>query len=147
MDGVFTFALQRAGAHAAGYDVSPEAIAQAIRFRGDAAEPRFTTEPPSAGQFDLAFCCEVLEHVPDDREFIAALVGSLRPGGRLVGTTPVGRHFWDPDHKRAYDEESLRRVLEPSGRVTIRRWYRTPLRNLVPWKQGGAAVFLFEVRR
>lgn len=145
MDGVFTFALQRAGAQAVGYDVSPAAIAQAVAFRGAAATPVLTTEPPEPAAFDLVYCCEVLEHVPDDRAFAGELVRYLAPGGTLVGTTPVGRSFWDPDHKRAYDEASLLRALEPWGRVRLRRYYRTPLRNLLPLKQRGAAVFVFEL--
>ncbi len=57
----------------------------------------------------------------------------------------MGRCFWDPDHKRAYDAHSLRAALEPWGRVTIGRYYRTPLRNLLPIRQRGAAIFIFEV--
>jgi 2-polyprenyl-3-methyl-5-hydroxy-6-metoxy-1,4-benzoquinol methylase len=146
MDGVFTFRLHRLGAEAVGYDISPAAIAQAEKFRGTATHPTFTTVPPGPGQFDLVYCNEVLEHVPDDRAFVGELVGFLAPGGVLVGTTPVGRSFWDPDHKRAYDEMTLERALTPWGRARIRRYYRTPLRNLLPIRQSGAAVFMFEVR-
>jgi 2-polyprenyl-3-methyl-5-hydroxy-6-metoxy-1,4-benzoquinol methylase len=145
MDGVFTFALQRAGARAVGHDISPAAIAQARAFRGEAAAPVFTLDAPEPGAFDLVFCCEVLEHVPDDRAFVGQLVGHLAAGGTLVGTTPVGRSFWDPDHKREYDERSLTSALEPWGRVRLGRFYRSPLRNLLPLKQRGAAVFVFDV--
>ncbi len=145
MDGVFSFALVRAGGSVVGYDVAPAAIAQARAFQGGKREPRFTLEAPERGAFDVVFCCEVLEHVPDDRAFVGELVGYLSPGGTLVGTTPVGRSFWDPDHKRVYDEPTLRRALEPWGRVGIARYYRTALRNLFPWKQRGAAVFVFDV--
>lgn len=145
MDGVFTIALERAGGRSVGYDVSPAAIAQARAFRGPAETPVFTTETPERGAFDLVYCCEVLEHMSDDRGFAGDLVRYLVPGGRLVGTTPVGRSFWDPDHKREYDEASLRRALEPWGRVRLRRYYRTPLRNFIPLKQRGAAVFIFDV--
>ena len=79
--------------------------------------------------------------------FVRRLGRPLVPGGVLIGPTPVGRHVWDPDHKRAYDEKSLRAVREPWGSVKLRRYYRSPLRNLLPLKQRGAAVFLFEVRR
>ena len=147
MDGAFTFALERAGGRAVGYDVAPAAIAQARAFRGHAPTPIFTLDQPEPGTFDLVFCCEVLEHVRDDRSFVGELVGYLAPGGKVVGTTPVGRSFWDPDHKRAYDERSLLQVLEPWGRARLRRWYRSPWRNLVPLKQRGAAVFVFEVAR
>jgi 2-polyprenyl-3-methyl-5-hydroxy-6-metoxy-1,4-benzoquinol methylase len=145
MDGVFSFALARAGGRVVAYDVAPAAIAQARAFQGTAREPVFTLDAPERQAFDLVFCCEVLEHIPDDRAFVGDLVGYLAPGGTLVGTTPVGRSFWDPDHKRVYDELTLRRALEPWGRVRLARYYRTALRNLFPWKQRGAAVFVFDV--
>jgi SAM-dependent methyltransferase len=146
MDGVFTIRLQQLGGQAIGYDISPAAIAQAEKFRGPALQPTFTTVPPGPGQFDLVYCNEVLEHVPNDSASVGELVGFLAPGGILVGTTPVGRFFWDPDHKRVYDQPSLERALAPWGRVKIRRYYRSPLRNLLPVRQSGAAVFIFEVR-
>jgi SAM-dependent methyltransferase len=146
MDGVFTIAIARAGARAVGHDVSPAAIAQAIRFRGTASGPEFSTTPPARGEFDLVFCNEVIEHIADDRAFAGHLVEFLRPGGRLVGTTPVGKSFWDPDHKRLYDEGTLTAALAPWGRVRLRRYYRSPLRNLMPFRQNGAAVFIFEVQ-
>lgn len=146
MDGVFTIRLHQLGAQAVGYDISPAAIAQAEQFRGIAQQPTFTTVPPGPGQFDIVYCNEVLEHIEDDRAFVGSLVRFLVPGGLLVGTTPVGKFFWDPDHKRAYDKASLHRALSPWGNVRIRRYYRTPLRNLLPFPQSGAAVFIFEVR-
>lgn len=146
MDGIFTLRLQQLGAEAVGYDISLAAITQAEKFRGAAPHPVFTTVAPGPGQFDIVYCNEVLEHVPDDAAFVGELVEFLTPGGVLVGTTPVGKHFWDPDHKRVYDRGSLERALAPWGAVRIRRYYRTPLRNLLPVRQDGAAVFIFEVR-
>ncbi len=145
MDGVFTIKAQELGGDAVGYDISPAAIAQAEVFRGATARPVFTTTPPERGRFDLVYCQEVIEHVEDDSRLIGELVSYLAPGGLVVGTTPVGKYFWDPDHKRVYDEVSLQRTLAPWGRVRLRRYYRTPLRNLVPVRQPGAAVFIFEV--
>jgi 2-polyprenyl-3-methyl-5-hydroxy-6-metoxy-1,4-benzoquinol methylase len=146
MDGVFTIRLQQLGGEAVGYDLSPAAIAQAEKFRGSAMLPRFTTVAPGPGQFDLVYCNEVLEHAPDESAFMSELVGFLAPGGVLVGTTPVGRHFWDPDHKRLYDQATLERALAPWGAVRVRPYYRTPIRNLLPFRQAGAAVFIFEVK-
>jgi 2-polyprenyl-3-methyl-5-hydroxy-6-metoxy-1,4-benzoquinol methylase len=145
MDGVFTLRLQQLGGEAVGYDVSPDAIEQAEKFRGAAAWPVFTTVPPGPQQFDLVYCQEVIEHVPDDSALIRELTGYLAPGGSVVGTTPVGRYFWDPDHKRLYDESLLLDALAPSGRVGVQRYYRSRLRNLLPFRQSGAAVFIFEV--
>ena len=145
MDGIFTLRLQQLGGEAVGYDISPAAIAQAKLFRGHAARPVFTTVPPGPGQFDRIYCNEVLEHVEDDSGLIGELVGYLASGGSVVGTTPVGEDFWDPDHKRLYDEAMLRRALSPWGRVRLHRHYRSPLRNFLPIRQRGAAVFIFEV--
>ncbi len=145
MDGIFTLRLQQLGGEAVGYDISPAAIAQAKLFRGAAARPVFTTVPPGPGQFDRIYCNEVLEHVEDDSGLIGELVGYLASGGSLVGTTPVGEYFWDPDHKRLYDEINLKRVLAPWGRVRLHRYYRSPMRNFLPVRQKGAAVFIFEV--
>jgi 2-polyprenyl-3-methyl-5-hydroxy-6-metoxy-1,4-benzoquinol methylase len=145
MDGIFTLKLQQLGGEAVGYDISPAAIAQAKRFRGSAARPVFTTVPPGPGQFDRIYCQEVIEHVEDDSALVGELVGYLASGGSVVGTTPVGSDFWDPDHKRSYDEGLLMRALAPWGRVRLHRYYRSPLRNFVPVRQTGAAVFIFEV--
>ena len=145
MDGIFTLRLQALGGEAVGYDLSPAAIAQAKRFRGAAARPVFTTMPPGPGQFDRIYCQEVIEHVEDDSALVGELVSYLAPGGSVVGTTPVGSYFWDPDHKRSYDEALLLRALAPWGRVRLHRFYRSPLRNFVPLRQQGAAVFIFEV--
>jgi 2-polyprenyl-3-methyl-5-hydroxy-6-metoxy-1,4-benzoquinol methylase len=145
MDGIFTLKLQQLGGQAVGYDISPAAIAQAKRFRAQAARPVFTTVPPGPGQFDRIYCQEVLEHVEDDSGLIGELVSYLAPGGSVVGTTPVGKDFSDADHKRLYDEALLRRALAPWGRVRLHRFYRSPLRNFVPIRQSGAAVFIFEV--
>jgi len=140
MDGIFTLKLQQLGGEAVGYDISPAAITQAKRFRGALARPVFTSVPPGPGQFDRIYCQEVIEHVEDDSALVGELVGYLAHGGSVVGTTPVGSDFWDPDHKRAYDEG-----LSPWGRVRLHRYYRSPLRNFVPVRQAGAAVFIFEV--
>jgi hypothetical protein len=40
----------------------------------------------------------------------------------------------------------LERVLGSWGSVRVRPYYRSPLRNLLPLRQSGAAVFVFEVR-
>jgi 2-polyprenyl-6-hydroxyphenyl methylase/3-demethylubiquinone-9 3-methyltransferase len=145
MDGVFTIRLQQLGGESVGYDISPAAIEQAKRFRGADARPVFTTVPPGPGQFDLIYCNEILEHIEDDSGLIGELVGYLAPGGSVVGTTPVGPFLSDADHKHVYDEALLRRALQPWGRIRLHRSYRSPLRNFLPLRQKGIAVFIFEV--
>jgi len=145
MDGIFTLRLQQLGGEAVGYDISPAAIAQAKRFRGSAARPVFTTVPPGPGQFDRIYCNEILEHVADDVGLVGELVGYLAQSGSVVGTTAVAKAPWEPDNTREYDEALLRRALAPWGRVRLHRYYRSPLRNFVPVRQGGTAVLIFEV--
>ncbi len=145
MDGVFTLRLQQLGGEAVGYDISPAAIAQAKQFRGAAARPVFTTVPPGPGQFDIIFCSEALEHVEDDTALVGELVGYLAVGGAVVGTTPVGEVETAPGQKRFYNELFLKRALSPWGRVRLHRFYRSPVRNLLPLKQESAAVFIFQV--
>jgi ubiquinone/menaquinone biosynthesis C-methylase UbiE len=43
--------------------------------------------------FDAAIALEVIEHVPDERKFVAEGLRVLRPGGRLIWTTPNRRRL------------------------------------------------------
>ncbi len=145
MDGVFTLRLQQVGGAAVGYDISPAAIAQAKRFRGPAAHPVYTTVPPGPGQFDLIYCNEALEHVEDDSALVGELTSYLAPNGSVVGTAAVGEVESEPGKKRLYNELVLKRALSPWGRVRVHRFYRSPVRNLLPLKQQSTAVFIFQV--
>lgn len=145
MDGVFTLTLQQLGGEAVGYDISPAAITQAKRFRGQAARPVFTTVPPGPGQFDRIYCHGLLEHIEHDSALIGELVGYLAPGGSVVGSTTVGSGLGEQESTRSYDEALLRRALAPWGRVRLHRFYRSPFRNLVPFRRNGPAAFIFEV--
>jgi 2-polyprenyl-3-methyl-5-hydroxy-6-metoxy-1,4-benzoquinol methylase len=42
----------------------------------------------SSDSFDVIFCCETLEHVPDPRKAVRELVRVLKPSGRLFVSTP-----------------------------------------------------------
>ena len=39
-------------------------------------------------KFDVAIFCEVIEHIMDDRKLMKDIAGCLKPGGRLLLTTP-----------------------------------------------------------
>jgi SAM-dependent methyltransferase len=47
---------------------------------------------PELGTFDQIIACEVIEHLKDDAGLIANLGALLRPGGRLLLTTPYLHH-------------------------------------------------------
>ncbi len=44
--------------------------------------------PFQEGVFDLIIASEIIEHVPDPKQFLAQLLPALAPGGKLVITTP-----------------------------------------------------------
>lgn len=81
------------------------------------------------GAFDVVVCCEVIEHILDDRKLFRDLVACLRPGGRLLLTTPW---FHFPPQSRAeigpfqqeekgwhvrrgYTESMLRELCDDAG--------------------------------
>lgn len=79
--------------------------------------------PPAAleeykGWGDAAVCSEVLEHVDDPVLFMKTAREYLKPGATLVVTVPGGRmSAFDRfiGHRRHFDKESIRRVLEEAG--------------------------------
>ena len=73
-------------------DYSPAAVRHAqetyrrdnLRFEvGDA-----TALDPRLGQFDVVVCMEVIEHLVNDQPLLSAAWAALRPGGRLILSTP-----------------------------------------------------------
>lgn len=64
--------------------------------------------------YDCVVAVEVLEHVDEDAKFVANVRRVLKPGGVFVMTTPNGdfRENTNPDHRRHYRRDELRRLLE-----------------------------------
>lgn len=40
------------------------------------------------GKFDVAICCEAIEHIIDDKKLMQDIAGCLKPGGKLLLTAP-----------------------------------------------------------
>lgn len=100
-------------------------------FRAD-----FHSLPLRDASFDLVTCCDVLEHLAEDRRAIAELARILRPGGLLLATVPAFQFLWgDHDtlygHHRRYRAPELRARLEAAGLDVRRVTYFEPA-YLVP---------------
>jgi SAM-dependent methyltransferase len=125
-DGTFTAA---AGAGAIGADIAEAALARARRDHPRLRFVRVPADGPlpfAAGEFDLVWCSETLEHVADTAGFLAEVRRVLTPGGRLAVTVPrsgplralvAWRREFHPlgDHLRFYTAATLRDVLDDAG--------------------------------
>jgi 2-polyprenyl-3-methyl-5-hydroxy-6-metoxy-1,4-benzoquinol methylase len=142
-EGRFAAALAAAGAEVVGIDVAQEPLRRARELHPELdlrlvdGEGRW--DLPDAG-FDVVWAGEVIEHVADTAAWLSEVRRVLRPGGRLLLSTPAHgprlrlglalsrrafeRHF-DPlgDHLRFYTRPMLIQLLEEFGfeRVVVRR--------------------------
>ena len=133
------------GARYVGVDVSPNAVAAAraagldTRVIADAGELPFEDE-----SFDVVTCIEVLEHLLRPDHAVAEALRVLRPGGRLVVSTPNVAYWrlranllfglWNPagdelarerpwrdPHIRFFTPRTLERMLRQTGFARIER--------------------------
>jgi 2-polyprenyl-3-methyl-5-hydroxy-6-metoxy-1,4-benzoquinol methylase len=86
------------------------------------------------GQFDQIICLEVAEHIADDTKLISDLGRLLRPGGRLLLTTPNFEHraLWseslsqteDGGHVRwGYSHDEMARLFAAAGLRVVDQGY------------------------
>lgn len=61
------------------------------------------------GEYDTVICSEVLEHIPNDQEFVNALLGIVKQ--RLIITTPR-KNVGDPGHLRLYTTDTLSKLFD-----------------------------------
>lgn len=152
-EGVFALALAEAGATVVAADVAEEPLRRARAARPGPEyvlleeESRWTL--PDA-EFDVVWAGEVIEHVADTAGWLSELRRVLRPGGRLLLSTPaVGRlellaaacsprafaARFEPrsDHLRHYSAATLRGLIGDFGfeRISVRAVGLPPHRALL----------------
>jgi 2-polyprenyl-3-methyl-5-hydroxy-6-metoxy-1,4-benzoquinol methylase len=89
--------------------------------------------PFAANSFDLVLCGDVIEHLRDPERFLARMRPLLRPGGRLVLTTPnvanwamrlgllagrwryTDRGILDRSHLHLFTKKTLEEMLDRAG--------------------------------
>ena len=89
--GYLTHALNVAGYDAEGLEYSDSAVAFAKQFYGE-KHTRGMIEDVSAereGVYDVVIATEVIEHVVDPNAFVEHILRVLKPGGKLILTTPI----------------------------------------------------------
>jgi SAM-dependent methyltransferase len=111
--------LRRAQSCPIGLDYDADALHEVRRLevnapliRGDA-----TCLPLASASIDLVVSFETLEHVPDAQAMVFEIRRVLRPGGRLVLSTPnrafgpAERHSSNPFHIKEFTADELRELL------------------------------------
>lgn len=96
--GYLTYALTKRGHEVLGLDISQTAVDAATRRYGPYYRCGDVVRyAEAAGEpVDAVIATEIIEHIPDVRAFLGALVRLVRPGGDIVLTTP-NRSAYPPD--------------------------------------------------
>ena len=107
----------------------------------------FLSSPFPANHFDTVTLSHVIEHVHDPIELLKRSIKFLKPGGKIVISTPnidslghsIFRTFWDnldhPRHFHLFSASTLRQCMQKTGMeiVSIRS---TSRKAHVVWKSG-----------
>ena len=84
----------------------------------EAALPNLSMFP--ADSYDLIALLDVLEHVPDDKGSLAAILERLKPGGALLLTVPANPWMWSAHdvahhHHRRYRKAEIGALAKEAG--------------------------------
>ena len=84
----------------------------------EAALPDLSMFP--ADSYDLIALLDVLEHVPDDKGSLAAILQRLKPGGAMLLTVPANPWMWSAHdvahhHHRRYRKSEIEKLARDAG--------------------------------
>jgi len=88
-------------------------------------------------KYGLVMCCEVIEHIDDDVEFLRSVFSSTETGGMFFGSVPAYQKKWQSvdklaGHYRRYERDELSNKLSAAGFETLEiQCYGFPLINLL----------------
>jgi SAM-dependent methyltransferase len=94
---------------------------------------------PFGRVFDTVVSFETIEHVADAARFVAECARVLRPGGRLMVSTP-NRELWSPRSPRPCQRFHVREFSRKEF-LSVLRPFRVELFGQVLLDRAGAAVF------
>lgn len=124
--GNFLELAKERGWQCAGVDIDADAIESAKRKTGitelEAKDVITYAKEHPEKKFDLVTFFDVLEHVDNHNEFLAAISSLLKEGGHIAMSMPYRKHaIWlmkgdlPPVHLTCWDRTSLRKFLEARG--------------------------------
>ena len=139
-NGALSHGLATAGFEVVGCDADAKGVAYARENRKSTARFEVVSvydKPQSLGRtdFDIVIAAEVIEHLFLPRHLPQFARGVLRPGGRLIVTTPYHGYLknlalsifdkwdhhhtalWDGGHIKFWSRATLRKLLEDDGFV------------------------------
>jgi 2-polyprenyl-3-methyl-5-hydroxy-6-metoxy-1,4-benzoquinol methylase len=72
-----------------------------------------TALPDLGGTFDAVTMCEILEHLEQPDQVVAAAMDLLKPGGCFILTCPHDDAIPDPEHLRTWGHDDVFHLLAP----------------------------------
>lgn len=127
-----------------GIDLDPEAVEDARkrfpqgRFLAADISNREMMQAVGFGAFDTVLCCNVLEHVANDRQAALNMLDLLRPGGRLLLFVPALQSLYGSldrlaGHERRYDRAMIRDLFNSLPAAVRRVEYVNPVGGVGWW--------------
>ena len=135
--GATVVAAHQLGFESMGIDPDKVALKKAKELFQDCEFQAVTTQDlvATGKRFDVIYCAEVIEHVPDPHDFMRSLVNLLNPNGVLYLTTPDAGHCrvlkdfvsWNrvtpPEHICFFTRDNMKTLLDQHGMQVIKFYW------------------------